>query len=1137
MTDTVAVIADSQQRRQALDPHQSFIIQAPAGSGKTELLTRRFLTLLATVESPEEIVAITFTRKAAAEMRGRIINALQDVNANPDSEIGKIARAALAHDQSMQWQLLDHPSRLRIQTIDSLCRTLTQQMPVLSRFGAQPELLGDASEHYRTAARHTLAHLDANDAWSKPIACLLTHLDNNWPVAEQLLVVMLGRRDQWLRHVADIKSQPDLRALLENALQEAIAAALSKLRTNFPRHLVAELLALSEFAATNLKLDSPAHPLVPCVALSELPGDEWSDLALWCALSGLLLTTSDTWRIQIDKRNGFPAPSSTSDKAKKTLYQNMKERFKSLVTELESFEPLQRQLIALHHLPSPHYSETQWQVLSALTELLPLAAAELLLVFRQHNRVDFTEISLAAIHALGAPQAPSDLALSWDYRIRHLLVDEFQDTSFSQYLLLERLTAGWQPDDGRTLFLVGDPMQSIYRFREANVGLFLWARRNGIGALHLTPLTLSVNFRSEQIVIDWINDTFQQLMPAQEDTATGAVCYSPSSAVKPATSLKAVHVHPSFEHSPAQEAETVANIVYDAQKAHPQCKIAILVRARAHLAQIILSLRAAQISYRAVEIEQLKSSPIIQDLIALTRALLHPADRVAWLALLRAPWCGLTLADMTQLLAREKYATLWSLLQNKELVAQLSEDGQCRLNRFLKPISVSMDARQRTTLRNRIESTWLALGGPACARNANDIEEALVYFSMLESLDEGATIPTIERLEERVDKLFAIPDPNADDSLQLMTIHKAKGLEFDVVILPGLGRRPANDESRLLLWMEQPGSRAGADLLLAPIKQTGAETDKIYGYLRFIEREKNIHETSRLLYVATTRAKQELHLLGHTTLESVEAEKKDHKRQFRPPHSGSLLAHLWPAVKGEFEQAHSGSTNAWVAARPNTPFDQAIRRLTRDWQLPTPAPGIPVRAQSEPRTLEPIEFFWASNTIRHIGTIVHRYLRRIAHQGVSVWDSKRIAQQRPAFAIALRQLGVPAPDLDSGVAKIEQALVNVCNDKKGQWMLSNEHCEADSEFALTGRLHDTLINVIVDRTFVDAEGIRWIIDYKTSAHEGGDTDVFLAQEQTRYRSQMERYAMLFQQYGPHPIRLGLYFPLLTQWREWSFSAP
>ena len=155
-------IADARERADALDPRHSFIVQAPAGSGKTELLVQRYLRLLATVERPEEILAITFTRKAAAEMKRRVLQGLPSVLA-PE-------------------RIADIAPRLRVQTIDALCASLTRQMPILARFGAQPDIVDDARELYFDAARRVLA-LEPPNA---PAERLLAHLDNNLDIARGL---------------------------------------------------------------------------------------------------------------------------------------------------------------------------------------------------------------------------------------------------------------------------------------------------------------------------------------------------------------------------------------------------------------------------------------------------------------------------------------------------------------------------------------------------------------------------------------------------------------------------------------------------------------------------------------------------------------------------------------------------------------------------------------------------------------------------------------------------------------------------------------------------------------------------------------------------------------------------------------
>lgn len=160
-------VADARVREEALDPARSFIVQAPAGAGKTGLLIQRFLRLLATVRRPEEILAITFTRKAAGEMKRRVLEALQAAAGEapadaPENErrTRELARAALARDAECGWRLLENTARLRIQTIDSFNASLTRQMPVLARLGWQPGLVEDARELFHEAAVRTLAALE-----------------------------------------------------------------------------------------------------------------------------------------------------------------------------------------------------------------------------------------------------------------------------------------------------------------------------------------------------------------------------------------------------------------------------------------------------------------------------------------------------------------------------------------------------------------------------------------------------------------------------------------------------------------------------------------------------------------------------------------------------------------------------------------------------------------------------------------------------------------------------------------------------------------------------------------------------------------------------------------------------------------
>ncbi|MFZ5601761.1 MAG: UvrD-helicase domain-containing protein, partial [Pseudomonadota bacterium] len=205
---SVELLADASERDQALDIERSFIMQAPAGSGKTGVLTQRILKLLAVVERPEQILAITFTKKAAAEMQHRVMSALQNAAADvpPENEhdqlYDQLARQVLQRDRQRQWNLLDNPGRLRLQTIDSLCSSIVRDNPLAARLGVQFNVADDASDCYSEAARSLLASLDEDSDLGRALYRVLGFLDSQYRKLNQLIGQMLAQRDHWLHDVA-----------------------------------------------------------------------------------------------------------------------------------------------------------------------------------------------------------------------------------------------------------------------------------------------------------------------------------------------------------------------------------------------------------------------------------------------------------------------------------------------------------------------------------------------------------------------------------------------------------------------------------------------------------------------------------------------------------------------------------------------------------------------------------------------------------------------------------------------------------------------------------------------------------------------------------------------------------------------
>ncbi len=1157
MSDTTRT-PDAAERYRALDPAQSFIVQAPAGSGKTALLIQRYLRLLACVDAPEEIVAITFTRKAAAEMRARVLAAFAVKEEPADTETAyeklnrELSTAVLRRDRQAGWHIAENPERLRIQTIDSLCAALTRQMPMLSKFGAQPETTEDAADFYLEAARATLELVEQDHVIAGDVERLLEHLDNDLARIETLLAEMLARRDHWLRHL-----HGRTREELETSLQNSRRHALQRIFQLFPQAMHDELLKLLRYAVVNLIAEGKSSAVILCDQLEALSA---ADIEHWCGIAELLLTKEGDWRKRISVNEGFPPGNTKTEKNEAKAWKN---RLEMLIDSLNPEDVFRQVLHDTRQLPPPCYSDQQWEILDAITRLLPYAVAQLKVIFQVSGTVDFSEVAQRALFALGDSESPTDLALALDYRIRHLMIDEFQDTSISQFKLIEKLIAGWEAGDGRSLFAVGDPMQSIYRFREAEVGLFLQARNAGIGNLVLQPITLSANFRSQQGIIAWVNMAFAQIMSIREDIASGAVAYTPSIATHPMLAGDAVRVHPFFASNHAAEARQIVEIILQTRRDYPTGTIAILVRNRSHLSEIVQQIKEVNVRFRAIDIELLHHKPIVQDLLTITRALINPADRLAWFALLRAPWCGLLLKDIAALAGIEqkgndrdvmtKEAIVWDLMCDESHWHGISTDAIVRIRRVREALKPCMDHRQRQSLRVTVEAVWQVLGGPGClnpvaaGRNhsANDLDDVMIYLDYLENQEEAGDIQDLIGFERGLHALYASPDLNADDGLQIMTIHKAKGLEFDTVIVPGLGRVSRNNDKRLFKWMEQPHSEvmgerkvSVADLLLAPIQETGIENDLIYRWMEKLDRDKEQFEADRLLYVAATRAKKCLHLLGHVSL-TLDT---DGNVLLKKPITGSLLNRLWSIVRPIYSDAveqNTVSANCQLEDKASEISvkiinNQSICRLRPDWVLPdAPESVIWQEPCGSAQIREEIEFSWVSEMARHVGNVVHRWLQQIAEDEMHGWHTARIQMMRDQFRQNLFASGMSGDSkaIGDAVERIILALTNAISDKRGQWILGTQQF-AQNELKITDIFDNVPMSWVIDRTFCDFNGIRWIIDYKTSSHEGSDIEGFLDREQIRYQYQLNRYAKLVQQMDSRSIKLGIYFPLICGWREW-----
>ncbi|PLA75129.1 hypothetical protein CYQ88_02570 [Hydrogenovibrio sp. SC-1] len=1185
-------LADGPARFQAISPADSFIVQAPAGSGKTALLTQRFLALLSQVEQPEQVVAMTFTKKAAAEMRNRILQALQFGLQSPPSAAAslfernswQLAQAALHNNQQRGWQLLDNPNRLRIRTLDSMNGYLVQQMPLLSRLGAQPQLASMQDRLYIQAARSALQDTETAEASTE----LLRLVNGKLRRAEALLVSMLKKRDQWMSSLLGYGADTlEESAMAREVLEAAVADLVAQEQQAAWKHIspiadrLSKMCAFSEFAEANV--EEPLKSNLQQLIAFDQSGQSLcvdTDLAVWRALTDWLQTKQGTWLKTANKNKGFP-PGKGDNKAQKDAF----------LAELEAIRTADFQdkaataFAQLSQLPDATYSDADWHSLQQLIRLLNRSVGHLKVCFQQAGETDFIEVAQAAALALGEDSAPTDLAQQLDYQIRHLLIDEFQDTSVAQFRLIEKLVTAWTPGDGHTLFIVGDPMQSIYRFREAEVGNFLQAWEDGIAQVDLIPLQLSVNFRSSAGVVDWVNQTFQSVFPSDNQLELGAVCYSSAeaspSAIKSHSTNQAVFNHWQLEASQSEEVNDVLSVIQsrlaDSDFLATE-SIGVLGRSRSHLMPIAFGLKQAGIAFKAVELEGLKDRQEIQDCQALTRALIHLGDRPAWIALLRSPLIGLSLADLNTLLTedgRPKVGTAWQQLmafptdetdQNDQAWADfkpgLSEAGQMRLAETLPVLQQALQSRGSLEVSVWLRQIWLALDGPQTVLDDNALQNVEAYWQMLTGLaarsssSSGGTSLSIAVLEETLEQLFAQPDASPDAKrVELMTMHKSKGLEFDTVILPSLGRKPRVNEPPLVSWLSFRGEQK-EQLVIAPLVQKGKANGQKSPLVELIKRydaQKQTYEDGRLLYVACTRAKRQLHCFGSVAV----SDKVLAGDVALAATNNSLLSCLWPLVATSFEgllqgyqpkEAEGGENDfvAKVSRLPPTrkgfhqmqpesfmsallPKKEAAQAVTQLPAEPLSKSAMDVSQQTPSQTAEMAKL---------VGVWVHQVLEQWSKNNPIIPSVEALASQSERHALGLMQLGLRGQWLTEGMRRVMVSLQNSLQNELVLWALRSDHAEAAAELPLSSLellpLGQVQQNHIVDRTFVDEEGTRWIVDYKTSYVELNDAkevDAFIEGQVSIYRPQLQRYGQLFSVLENRPQKWVLYFSHLDRWVE------
>ncbi|MFP3868466.1 MAG: UvrD-helicase domain-containing protein [Desulfobacteraceae bacterium] len=1122
-------LADSPVRRLVLEPGQSFHLEAPAGSGKTTQLVARFLTLLARVNHPAEILVLTFNRQAAGEVKIRVFELLWQTCTSKSAKTESEEELHLLADQARQahpGEMLLTPDLLPVMTFHSFCHQLVCQAPYEAGVWPGVNLIEDEEQGWlRYQALELMRRALLDQPGDHPVRQALVNrllrLDNHWPRLVRELSDLIGRRDLLgdflglarLSQDAD-KYQQAMQERLEflvlrdlDSLQTAFAATpLGQQWPNFWQHL----RGAGAGAASQLPV--------------ELPGPGLEGLADWQAVAVTLLTKEGKPRKNWGPKNGFY-----------TGFKNTKwaELIQTLPSEAVDWLHRCRTWSLVASSPG------EVAALHDLVLLLSQAIATYEQLCRERQVLDFIALEQGALRLFNTLD-PNDLMLQWDQRLKHLLVDEFQDTSQNQHDLLCRIISDWQAGDGRTLFVVGDPKQSIYGWRKARVQFFIQAA-HGLRCpdqtrFPLQPQLLTTNFRSTRALITWVNDLFERSVmtspdPGVDEVRFHAATSKPDAApgVLPELALFGMEVE---NHQPRQaEAGWLAYQVKQRLRSLPeQERIGILLFTRTHLRHYLEALQQAKVPVKVREGLWLSDDPLVPYLLNLTQALVRPQDDLAWVGVLRSPWARQDL-DSLAAIAQQPPVRWWDKLRchagrpscTPELEDLVRSLEQARQQVGRQPLAVIV-----TELLNR-GPAWAGmarLGGAAGVANVRK------YLELLGQAESGLPEATLERTAFLLENAFQPADPRANRApVEMMTVHAAKGLEFNQVFIPFLDWDPLGRirrEPPPFLLEQLPDSRVQALALAKPYHQE--RQNALYERLWKLRQGRILAEARRLFYVAVTRAQQNLFLSAVVKIDPQGRLKPapDTPWGWIQRHEGlaGLEARQLPSSLPSGLSLYLDPVAGDSAGEPDSP---ATVPEPLDFQ-PEPVP-YQIITPSSLVSLQPsgtkagMDFLENHPVNKARGEVIHRLLARLA-QGEPLPDHK-------AVAASLYGLGINAEAVSSLAQEILDEVTVACQEPFLAYLLRSDYPQSWTEWALEDCPQPGQIRRgQIDRLIFDGSQ-WWLVDYKTARPAAGESvPEFLAREAEKYRPQLVAYqAMAAQTLGlanAGQIRLALYYTALRQ---------
>lgn len=855
---------------------------AGAGSGKTYVLMKRFVQILRSDLSvnPTNIVAITFTRKAADEIKGRVRQAVSECVEQAQTDL-----------ERLRWQ--EHLQKVEsapISTIHSLCSRILRDNPVETQLDPEFTILEDfeAQDFFKeTLQQYLRKNIKENAALRRLVQTYgVTSFVNQVTSLGDKLSELVQDKDLALPYIKAKEQLPDLQQKLFAAVREVIEAREALGAKTKGRQTLAEAAGHLAELEQQLLAPEPDCSLLDALGIAKVSG-------------------------------------------------------KALAAELDNIKSLRQELTNVILNAKGCALVQDW--LTVLQKFYACLSAR-----KQENNVLFNDdLDLLAIEHLQKNEA---LRQKYQERYKYIMVDEFQDTNERQRQLIY-LLCGNKLDNTNNLFIVGDVKQSIYRFRHADVSVFNRVKED-IAQNAGQNLGMKTNFRSTQSIVESCNTAFCKLMdlPKEEiclehhegaNTDGAKVCLLQVPYKSKDDDLGAK------EDKWQKEAEAIAAYLQqELPKVEPHLRPgaskAILLRAMTHCEILRQTLQGYGINCVVVKGKGFYEQQEVLDILNLLAALHNRYASLELAGALRSNYFGLDDATLTQLFWQtENDKPLWDVLQavgSGELQLNLQPEQQALAMHAAERLRSLRQAAALLALPELFAQLWDELklefvlsqqeNGPSKLANVKKLRRLAQQYCQTKQASLAEWLQNVKDLRASSSKEPAAT-VQADDALQIMTIHNSKGLEFDLVILPQLDKSVKGDTASIKYL---PGKEGEQGLLGIKVPDKEMQLQKSGVYELAGERDKVLEEAEsrRLLYVAMTRAQKQLLMVGTVAEEKL-------------PESVIGL----PAAKGWWQQLQAVFEADWEKQESSCPW---VRLLCAD----ALSPAVVQQGEQQQLALEPL---------------------------------------------------------------------------------------------------------------------------------------------------------------------------------------